>query len=313
MSFTSYLSIEGCLVGETTDGSFGKDYQIDALGSVVGIIVDGTSIDSSYRYSGFGELVFSDGNVTQLYFSWIGAWGYREASSLRYIRSRHLCTQTAVWNSRDTMWPNERPYCYVNDRPTTLYDPFGEQGQGFPGIPPLPTVRDILPIPEIKSQPFIGPPYTQPPATGCDCTGKAKAIHVRGPRLPAHGKKNMTRQECCDAVCETYCKTIDRLDTAEENMCTGILHCISTNLMLDPCPKGTAYHDECFSLGLCKDDPNVYGDGCGASDEPPSAAGGFMCCQECRMRACCFVSKFRDEADRTRDLGFLRCYGTKKR
>ena len=126
MAVKNYSTVNGMLIGETSTapGARPVDYMTDALGSIIGTIVNGT-VQNTYRYAGYGQQVSKTGAGVDPKFLWAGEWGYRGTVELVYIRLRHFCPNYARWDSRDQIWPAESAYMYGSANPTTNIDPSG--------------------------------------------------------------------------------------------------------------------------------------------------------------------------------------------
>jgi len=126
---TSYISIGGMIVGESTDG-VNRAYGLDALGSVVATYT-GTSVQNTYQYKPYGAQLAKTGTAADPSYTWNGGSGYRASTtitSLCYVRSRHYLPNTCTWATCDLTWPNESAFTYTRGRPVTLADPTGLLG-----------------------------------------------------------------------------------------------------------------------------------------------------------------------------------------
>ena len=128
MAYTSYITIDGTLVGEETNGVM-RNYGTDALGSVVTTTLNGVA-ENTYRYKPYGGLLAKTGTAADPSFLWNGGNGYRATkltNSEFYVRARHLCSTAAQWTTRDLLWPGERAYAHAGSNPAVHADPSGLQ------------------------------------------------------------------------------------------------------------------------------------------------------------------------------------------
>lgn len=130
---TAYYTVDGEIVGEATNG-VRLDYLTDALGSVTAKVDQAASVVSSTRYKPYGEKLSGSDFV----FGWVGAYGYRTTASGSYIRARHYTSIIASWASVDKYWPNQPPYVYANQNPTSNTDSSGNDVD----IKRIPTEKD---------------------------------------------------------------------------------------------------------------------------------------------------------------------------
>ena len=112
MGVTSYYTVNGEIIGE--NGPNGRiDYQVDALGSVVGTMNSSGSAQKVYRYKPFGAVLNDSGPGAEPMFRWVGALGYRYsglAQSDQYFRACHYGSSQGQWTTVDPTWPQEPPY-----------------------------------------------------------------------------------------------------------------------------------------------------------------------------------------------------------
>ena len=123
---TYYDTVNGKMIGESS-GGVTTTYLADELGSVVAT-AQGGAIVNRYRYSPYGGLVSRTGTGTDPLFMWVGVFGYRATgrkAATSYIRARHFDSVAAIWLSRDLIWPRERSFSYVANRPNSSVDPTG--------------------------------------------------------------------------------------------------------------------------------------------------------------------------------------------
>lgn len=128
MGKTSYISSNGMLIGEETNGVM-RNYGTDALGSVVETVLNGVE-ENTYVYKPYGATLAKTGTAADPSFLWNGGSGYRAtalASSNFYVRRRHLSDSSASWTTVDPLWPGEHSYSYVSGRPASSADPSGLQ------------------------------------------------------------------------------------------------------------------------------------------------------------------------------------------
>ncbi len=132
---TNYITINGQIVGEVTDG-VRTDYLTDALGNVTATVDQSANIINEYRYKPFGALLSKSGVGPDPKFQWVGSLGYRKtglAHSDYYVRARHFTAAAGLWTSKDRPLPAHwsfyyqltHPYVYANERPVQLTDPTG--------------------------------------------------------------------------------------------------------------------------------------------------------------------------------------------
>ncbi|MBS1707753.1 MAG: hypothetical protein JSS65_03420 [Armatimonadetes bacterium] len=126
MAVTNYHTIDGKIIGETTDG-VRTDYLTDALGSVTTTVDQAAVVVNSYRYKPYGDIVSESNTGSLPSFFWCGSIGYRNASRSEtiYVRSRHLHMAAGIWASDDPLFPAERKFNYVGGNVTSLIDPSG--------------------------------------------------------------------------------------------------------------------------------------------------------------------------------------------
>ena len=127
MGVTNYYAVNERIIGE--NGPNGRiDYQVDALGSVVGTMSMSGSTQRVYRYKPFGAVLNASGPGADPLFRWVGAEGYRTTTLEHadyYVRARHFSTGDGQWTGLDSLWPKESAYSYVLGRTVTLADPSG--------------------------------------------------------------------------------------------------------------------------------------------------------------------------------------------
>ena len=126
MAYTSYITIDGMLIGEETNGVM-RNYGTDALGSVVTTSLNGVP-ENTYRYKPYGGLLAKTGAAPDPSFLWNGGSGYRATSlpvASAYVRRRHYAATVGAWSTVDREWPRQPPYAYCLGGPVTDLDPTG--------------------------------------------------------------------------------------------------------------------------------------------------------------------------------------------
>ena len=125
MGVTSYYTVNGEIIGE--NGPNGRiDYQVDALGSVVGTMNSSGFAQRVYRYKPFGGVLNDSGPGPEPLFRWGGTAGYRFSGLVQsdvYVRARHVTSNQGQWTTVDPLWPSEPSYGYL--QPVTKLDPTG--------------------------------------------------------------------------------------------------------------------------------------------------------------------------------------------
>jgi hypothetical protein len=160
MAVTNFDTINGKIMGQHSV-AFDGTYFLDPLGSVVAAKVNkNTVVNTTYTPLGQGS---APGGVT---FGWVGGWGYRRTngpSGLDHVRRRHMPEQESRWLSRDSKWPSQRAFSYVEGRPLLLVDPKGTETLppwAYPPGTPFPTP--------------LWPPQYPPPAGPGPCDNSCK-------------------------------------------------------------------------------------------------------------------------------------------
>ena len=64
MAVTKYLTVDGMILGEVTNGVM-RNYGTDALGSVVATYIGGAQ-ENTYRYKPYGELLAKSGTAARI-------------------------------------------------------------------------------------------------------------------------------------------------------------------------------------------------------------------------------------------------------
>jgi len=134
MAVTDYITVEGMILGEVTNGVM-RSYGTDALGSVVATYTGG-ALGNTYRFKPYGSLLAKTGSAIDPFFLWNGASGYRSTGSgpSHYVRSRHYSFNIRQWTTVDSFWPEEHAYVYAWDSPLIRNDPSGRLCiQSIPG------------------------------------------------------------------------------------------------------------------------------------------------------------------------------------
>ncbi len=135
MAYTSYITIDGMLIGEETNGVM-RNYGTDALGSVVTTTLNGVA-ENTYRYKPYGGLLAKTGTANDPSFLWNGGSGYRAttlADSTHYVRRRHFSSTAAQWPTADPSWPKQPPYLYAKNCPVLLTDSSGLRCTPWPSL-----------------------------------------------------------------------------------------------------------------------------------------------------------------------------------
>lgn len=131
MPTTSYYTVNGQIIGESTDG-VRTDYLTDALGNVTGTVNSAGALINTYAYKPSGARLAKTGVGADPRFQHVGSHGI--ATSTRkhaeeYMRRRHYANLPAVFTTPDpTPIPEDRfiaPYIYVKQNPTSFIDPSG--------------------------------------------------------------------------------------------------------------------------------------------------------------------------------------------
>lgn len=124
----SFLTVNGQIIGETTNGVF-TGYLPDAQGNVVATVDESGALLNTYRYKPSGELLDKTGTGADPAFLWAGTLGYRFIGLIgasHYVRARHFAMGTGQWHSVDALWPSELPYVYCGGNPVSCLDPSGD-------------------------------------------------------------------------------------------------------------------------------------------------------------------------------------------
>jgi hypothetical protein len=105
MPVKNYTTLDGMILGERDADGTRRNYMHDALGSVVGTIVD-AAVENTYAYKPYGGILAKTGTGADPAFGWVGTQGYKAQSrdySDVYVRARHLSRQVSRWTSDDPM------------------------------------------------------------------------------------------------------------------------------------------------------------------------------------------------------------------
>src|ERR1700678_3453456 len=124
MAYTSYATDDRMIVGGVTNGVM-RNYQLDALGSVVGTILNGVA-ENTYRYTPYGGVGRKTGSAADPSFLWNGGSGYRAsglAPASHSVRRRHYSDVAAQWTTTDGLWPLQAYLGYSKGNPANLTDP----------------------------------------------------------------------------------------------------------------------------------------------------------------------------------------------
>ena len=103
-------------------------YTKDHLGSIREVVAsDGTTIESVYDYSPWGEVRKVSGSGAESDFFYTGHL-YHDASDLHLTLYRAYNPELGMWLSRDPIAENGgiNLYAYVGNNPINAWDPFGE-------------------------------------------------------------------------------------------------------------------------------------------------------------------------------------------
>jgi hypothetical protein len=126
MAKTSYITIDGMIIGEMANGVM-RNYGTDALGSVVETVLNGAQ-ENAYAYKPYGSLLAKTGAAPDPSFLWSGGSGYRgpgQSSAPVYVRGRHYWDTVGTWTTVDCYWPIMQAYAYSGGNPTTYSDRTG--------------------------------------------------------------------------------------------------------------------------------------------------------------------------------------------
>ncbi len=170
MAVTNYVTIDGMLIGEYTNGVM-RNYGTDSLGSVVTTSLNGVA-ENTYRYKPYGGLLAKTGTAADPSFLWNGGSGYRATTlpdTSHYARRRHYTSTGAQWTTCDPLWPFEASYGYVAGNPANATDPSGSAlGQPTPVA-----LCDCCPSSAQFKGRFVGPgnpgQLVIPPDTPANC------------------------------------------------------------------------------------------------------------------------------------------------
>jgi RHS repeat-associated protein len=124
---------EGGLIGARREGHIRYYYLFDGLGSVVGLVSEGGTLQRSYRYDPFGNLITDTDHTTYQtapvdYNRFTG--GFQDGGGLYHFGMRYYDPRVGRWTQQD---PISSPgdlqegnrYVYVGDDPVDLADPAG--------------------------------------------------------------------------------------------------------------------------------------------------------------------------------------------
>lgn len=129
----------GPLISERRDGAE-HVHHYDALGSTVALTDLAGDVTDTLAYDAWGNTTSRSG-TTLTDYRWCGITGYRSSlmSHAHYVRSRVYDSVLALWRSPDpinrifpgTLLKRQPPYTYVDNTPTSLYDPSGTFGISY--------------------------------------------------------------------------------------------------------------------------------------------------------------------------------------
>lgn len=129
MPTTYYDSANGRLRGQRTGGSR-TEYLTDALGSVTATVNSTGTVQNTYRYKPYGNLLAKTGSAPDPRHLWTGDTGSRRTLVTfvdQYNQARHYGARQANWTCVDPLWPRELAYGYADGNPTTRRDPLGSK------------------------------------------------------------------------------------------------------------------------------------------------------------------------------------------
>ncbi len=124
MSVT-YTNFGGRIVHESRNG-VEREYVGDPLGSTVALRDSSFNVTDTWEYWPYGEVAARSGsNPTP--FTFVGMLGYYKdiLDKLMYVRARYLRTDLGRWLTVDPLWPMQKAYAYVGNRPVAEIDPSG--------------------------------------------------------------------------------------------------------------------------------------------------------------------------------------------
>jgi RHS repeat-associated protein len=123
---TDYVCGPGGLPLEQIVGSTTLWYGHDHLGSTRVVTGSSGTVQASYAYDAYGNLLSTTGSLTNQPYRFAGQYQDSE-SGFYYLRARYYDPTTAQFLSRDPMEATTRsPYAYATNDPTTLKDPSGQ-------------------------------------------------------------------------------------------------------------------------------------------------------------------------------------------
>lgn len=121
----AYYTANNRIIGEKSAGENRLDYVRDQLGSVVATSDSTGSVERTYRYRPYGDVLAGTGAGNVPSFKWVGQLGYRDGDSDVYVRMRHYRQSVGAWITTDPLWPHEPPYRYASADPISVSDPSG--------------------------------------------------------------------------------------------------------------------------------------------------------------------------------------------
>ncbi len=239
MPITSYHTVDGRIIGESTDG-VRTNYLPDALGNVIATVDETGEVVNTYRYKPSGALLSKTGAGADPKFMWTGTTGSRATgvtNAEQYNRHRHYGTGSGRWTSLDLFWPEEPGYSYARNNPTNFSDPLG-----------LSAV-----VPSYNGHLEISPPRSCSDEP-CNCQEAGAMYELKHkhcdeflppPALP--GTKPGAYAFCCRGVtCHVLCP-------AGESKNPVIMKCLAAHEAAH-CPEGSCKKDQ---IGPCTPKPGT--------------------------------------------------------
>ncbi len=121
----SYTNFGGRIVHENRNGTE-REYVGDPLGSTVALRDSNLNVTDTWEYWPYGEVAARSGtNPTP--FTFIGMLGYYKdiLDKLMYVRARYLRADLGRWMTVDPLWPMQKAYAYVENKPNIATDRHG--------------------------------------------------------------------------------------------------------------------------------------------------------------------------------------------
>lgn len=125
MLTVAYTVLDGEILGETT-ASGHRDYLVDPLGSVIGMIDSSQTISEPREFWPYGQQASGTAPAVGA-LTFVGAQGYMVDHAGFYVRMRYYRDEIGAWMSLDSLWPVEPAYSYCNCMPNIYIDPSGMQ------------------------------------------------------------------------------------------------------------------------------------------------------------------------------------------